>query len=80
MKSLSPCFQRCEQKFWPEGQNNEENFLAENQCIQKRQEWGDRLAKKARKQETDDITSLKSEIDKLTEMVKKLTEAKVGQT
>jgi len=46
----------------------------------KRQEWGDRLAKKARKQETDDITSLKSEIDKLTEMVKKLTEAKVGQT
>ena len=43
---------------------------------EKRTKWGDKLARKYKKQESDDITGLKSEIDELKEMVKKLTEAK----
>ena len=50
-----------------------------NACAVKRKkqsEWGDRLARKAKKQETDDISSLKGEVAELKEMVKKLTGVK----
>lgn len=44
--------------------------------IKKQIEWGNRLAKKNRKQETDDIDSLKKELADLKELVQKLTEVK----
>lgn len=61
-----------------EWHDNQEEIDACAVRIKKRTEWGNRLARKYRKEEHEDIVSLKSEIDELKEMVKKLTEVKSG--
>ncbi len=61
-----------------EWHNSQEEVDACGVATEKRSEWGDRLARKYKKEEHEDIKGLKSEIDELKEMVKKLTEAKVG--
>lgn len=58
--------------------DNQEGIDACAARIKEQTAWGDRIARKAKKQETDDMTSLKSEIDELKEMVKKLTEVQGG--
>ena len=61
-----------------EWHDNQEGIDACAIAKKKQWEWGERLARKFKKEEHEDITSLKSEIDELKEMVKKLTEVKVG--
>lgn len=61
-----------------EWHDNQEGIDACADAIKKRKEWGDKLAKKYKKEEHEDITNLKREIDELKEMVKKLTEVKSG--
>ena len=68
---LKPHCPHCNE--WHDNQEGIENCAIEKK---KRIEWGERLAKKYKKEEHDDIASLKSEIDELKEMVKKLTEVK----
>ncbi len=59
-----------------EWHDNQEEIDACADTIQERKEWGDRLARKFRKEEHEDIDTLKNELTELKEMVKKLTEVK----
>ena len=61
-----------------EWHDNQEGIDACASEAKRQKEWGDRLARKYKKEEHDDMASLKSEIDELKEMVKKLTEVKGG--
>lgn len=56
--------------------DNQEGVDACADVVKERKEWGERLARKFKKEEHDDIDKLKGELDELKETVKKLTEAK----
>lgn len=58
--------------------NTQEEIDACANRIKQRTEWGDRLARKAKKQESDDISDLKKEVAELKEMLQKALEVKVG--
>ncbi|KKN71821.1 hypothetical protein LCGC14_0416750 [marine sediment metagenome] len=63
-----------------EWHDNQEEVDACALEIKKRTAWGVRLAKKVRKQESDDITSLKEEVAELKEMLEKALEVKSEKT
>ena len=68
---LKPHCSHCE-----EWHSNQEEIDACADRIKKRREWGDRLARKYKKEEHEDIAGLKGEIAELKDMVKKLAEVK----
>lgn len=61
-----------------EWHDNEEEIDACAIRIKKQTEWGDRIAKKFKKQESDDITGLKKEVAELKEMLEKALGVKDG--
>ena len=61
-----------------EWHNNQEEIDACAVAIKKRTEWGDRIAKKFRKQEVDELDGLKKEVAELKEMLEKALEVKGG--
>jgi len=68
---LKPYCPHCE-----EWHDTQEEIDACGSETRRRAEWGDKIARKFRKEEHEDIDNLKSEIAELKEMVKKLTEVK----
>ena len=61
-----------------EWHDNQEEIDACAVAIQKRKEWGERLAKKYKKEEHEDVESLRSEVADLKEKLEKLLEVKGG--
>lgn len=61
-----------------EWHDNQEEIDACAIRIKKQIEWGDRIAKKFKKQETDELGDLKKEVAELKEMLEKALEVKGG--
>ena len=61
-----------------EWHDNQEEIDACADRMKKRIEWGDRLARKYKKEEHEDIENLKGEVAELKEMVKKLAKGGVS--